>query len=225
MAGRWRELFRQDFTSSADVEVVHNKDIEYPAVKVLIDGDFRPDLISSISVKSDDPTNILFVCLGSPQTGVIQLIEYDVVPAGVISATNLVALGLGQPDGVFGTEYAYAEDLTESTTVTPVFAQKLRLSVTGITAGTYHIGCNFTWNTNATGADFQAQLEIDDTDIVWNQFSEPQDSNADQKYPSQALSIRAGLAAGNHTIDLDFAISAGSTGRIAQARIEFWRIL
>lgn len=218
------ELFRQEFTSTDFVIVNHNQDIEYPAVRLLVNNDFRPDLIETIFASNLQPTDRLAVKLRSVQSGVVQILNYDFQPLGVLSATTLVNLGLGATF-VLGENYSYAEDLAASSTNSTTFVQKLRLSVVGVPDGRYHVGTSFTWNMSSTTDDFAAQLQIDDTDTPWSMMEEHSDSSADQEVSGQGLAF-VDLTAGNHDIDLDFSTdNAVSTARISQARIEFWRLL
>lgn len=218
-----REVFRQDFTSTNRIIVKHDQDIDYPAVRVIIDDEARPDLISGILVDEEDPRNRLGVGLRSIQTGVVQILDYDFQPAGVQSATILALLDQGQRFN-FGTEYAYNEDIATVGTNSTTFVQRLRLSVTGIPLGTYRIRCNFTWDYESTGDDALARIEVDDSIELWNMRAEPKDSGGDQKYFAEGGGTII-LTPGDHDIDLDFATSNAAEGHfITNPRIEFWRV-
>lgn len=223
MAGVWTELFRQSFTGEKTITVDHMQNVEYLDIRVIIDDEVRPDLVTRTVVDALDPKNKLAVVLESAQTGIIQILERDTIDIGDLSASQLAAFGLGDTF-VLGQEYAYAEDLGASTTSSTAFVQKLRLSVSGIPAGIYRIGWCYTWNLTSTGDDFLGQIEVDDTDQLWLHRQEAKDSGADQQFAADGFA-ETSLSAGSHDIDLDFATSdGGETAEISQARIVFWRV-
>jgi len=78
MAGRYDELFRQDFTATDTIIVTHNLNRFAVAVRVLIDAESRADLISDIALTPGNARNELTVTLTSAQTGTIQLTSTDV---------------------------------------------------------------------------------------------------------------------------------------------------
>ncbi len=216
------EVFRQIFTNSSRIIVAHNQDLEYPATRIIVNDEARPDLVAGVLVDEEDPTNRLVVILRSAQSGVIQILDYDFQPVGVQSAELLSLLDQGFRLN-YGTEYAYVEDLSAASTTSGTFVQRLRLTTGNVPFGVYRIGVNFTWNNDDTGADSQARLEVDDTSTIWSMFLEAKDSNTDQEYSAFGWATQ-GLLAGVHTFDLDFATTMSSTFRITNPRIEFWRV-
>ena len=222
MGYRAEVLFTQPFVSQSRVIVAHNLDIEYPGVRLLIDNEIRPDLILGAAPDIDDPTNRLVIRLTGSQTGVIQIVNYDIQPLGTQSATILALTGFGAKL-VFGEEYTYAEDRTASTTSSTTPVQKLRLTTPNVPLGSYRVKASFLWNLNSASNDFRAQLELDDTLLLWSMSAEPKDASTTEDI-NGAATAQFLLGAGEHTIDLDYYVETGTTtGRIKEARLEFWR--
>jgi len=123
---------------------------------------------------------------------------------------------------VFGTWYGWATSEAQSTTTSTSWQQKLRYSLTGVPAGNYRIGYQWEWRRNATGNDFEARVQIDDTTTVASMNYESKDTNS--WHLDQGFYI-AVLTAGNHYIDIDYAgESASNTSYIRAARIECYRV-
>ena len=216
------ELFRQEFTDSSRIIVEHNQDVEYPAVRLIVDNVFRPDLILAILVDEENPTNRLIVNLRSVQSGVIQILDYDFQPVGVQSADLLALLDQGQRLN-FGDEYTYVEDLAADSTTSATFVQRLRLTTGSVPLGIYRVGVSFTANVDDTGESAQARLQVDDSEVIWSVFAETKDAGTDQEISVFGWAT-IGLLPGVHTVDLDYAITGGATLRITNPRIEFWRV-
>ena len=217
------ERFRQLFSNTERIIVAHNLDLEYPAVRVLIDNEARPDLILGILVDEENPTNRLLVRLRSPQTGVVQILDYDFQPAGIQSATLLSLLDQGARLN-FGEDYNYIEDLPDANTNSTTFVLRLPLIVDLDNLGRYRIAANFTWAYTSTARNFKAQLIVDGTNVIWSMEQEPKQAGATQKAFAHGQN-EITLLDGIHTVELEFATSdAGDTATIGQARIEFWRV-
>ena len=123
---------------------------------------------------------------------------------------------------VFGTWYGWATSEAQSTTTSTSWQQKLRYSLTGVPAGNYRIGYQWEWRRNATGNDFEASVQIDDTTTVASMNYESKYTNS--WHLDQGFYI-AVLTAGNHYIDIDYAgESASNTSYIRAARIECYRV-
>ena len=126
---------------------------------------------------------------------------------------------------IFGSQAAQEESLDESTvTGTTNYQQKLRLSVTGVPAGTYRIGWGFTWSYSASNNSFLSRVQLDDTDTLMETEERPASNAPGQKFPTSGFACVT-LTEGNHYFDLDFAtLASGNTSTIRQARLEFWRL-
>ena len=217
------EIFRQSFTNTERIIVTHNQDVEYPAVRVLVDNEARPDLILAILVDEEDPTNRLLVRLRSPQTGVVQILNYDFQPVGIQSATLLALLDQGTRLN-FGEDYNYIEDLPNSNTNSLTFVSRLLLNVNLAKLGRYRIATSFTWAYSDASQNFKAQLLVDGSNVAWSMEQEPKDSAATQQAFAHGQS-EITLLDGAHTIDLQYAVSTGGDfSTIGQARLEFWRV-
>lgn len=221
------ELFRQDFTAVSEITVTHNLDIESLDIKVIVADIVRTDLIRRILVNPNDPTNEFTVDLISSQTGVIQVLEVDRVGIGDEAATE-------QHQGhLFGQYYTYAEDLTESTTTSATFQQKLRLTTPSIDAidsgGRFLINWSFTYfNVSDEGGDVEVQVEQDDTTQLWDMFwthcwEDDADGDCDDDYWPASGFAEITLTTGTHTFDLDFRNPGTGTARVKNVRMSFWR--
>lgn len=124
----------------------------------------------------------------------------------------------------FGEFATLAEDLTQSTTASTAFVQKLRLTTPAVDVGKYRIGFSWTWNNENTFDDTAVQIELDDTTQLYLMLAEPSDASLDQQRSAGGFA-QVDLTAGVHTFDMDFRTSdAVSDARIAQARLEFWKV-
>lgn len=126
-------------------------------------------------------------------------------------------------DGIWGTEFDQAADEDLDSTTSTTYQQKLRLSVTGLPAGTYRIGWTFGWAGSAANRTFKYRVQVDDTTDVFEQFSEPKDPGSDQNLPSGGFRYIA-LTSGDHDIDLDYGVVNNGTAYIRNARLEIWRV-
>lgn len=221
MGFRGQVLFEQVFTNATRVVVNHNLDLEYTAVRPIINGEVAPETLFAVGVDQDNPTNTTVVYFASAQTGVMQITNYDYVPTGIQSA-SLIAIEDQGFSLNFGTEYNYIEDQVRVTTNSNSFVQRLRLNVT-VPRGNYRISTSFTWDCNRTDRSILARLEVDDSRLAWEMREEPTDAAITQQRFAMGTEDLI-LLAGSHTIDLDFARS-GSPAVVAidQAKIEFWR--
>lgn len=113
---------------------------------------------------------------------------------------------------------------TVQQTTNNVFQQKVRLTLTGLTGGTYRIGWYYEWNYNASQRDFRARIQLDDTTDLMEHLQEPADSGSDQFHTAGGFKYQT-LSAGNHDIDLDWCCSnLGDTATIRRARLELWKV-
>ena len=128
---------------------------------------------------------------------------------------------LGQV-GTFGTNFAYVEDETESSTTSTEWQQKVRLSVVGVPAGTYRIGWTYQWKMSNSSFDYIGRAQLDDTTTLCEHSTRPADALS---YHPLGYFAYVTLTAGDHFVDIDF--KSGSDGKAAYiryARVEMWRI-
>lgn len=118
--------------------------------------------------------------------------------------------------GIF-TEWHYEADEDEDYK-TGDFGQKVRLTVTPDTAGTYLIlGFCELLNTSANG-ETVARIEQDDTDELMRWAYEPEDTGADFYNGCMGFAV-VSLTAAAHTFDLDYKEEGNGTAYIRKARI------
>ena len=122
----------------------------------------------------------------------------------------------------FGEFAATAESLPLSTNDTTAYDQKVRLTTPTVDAGDYRVG--YSWTYGSDDRQVEVLVELDDTTELYRMLAEVVDKDLDQRYPASGFA-RVTLGAGVHTFDIDFRSSDdGRDARIAQARLEFWRV-
>ena len=129
-------------------------------------------------------------------------------------------------DGIDGsglTEQHYAESETEQQTTNNAYDEKLKLTTSSLSGGTYRISWYYEWRYSTIQRNFKARVQIDDTTTIAEQAQEPKDAGGDI---FQCISgfKRITLSPGIHTIDLDWsAEDLGDTATIRRARLELWK--
>jgi hypothetical protein len=168
---------------------------------------------STIAIEEDD-TQIEDQCSTLNFEG-----NVDVVDEGGGKVTINVTNGDGA--NVFGTEYAYASSETLSSTTSTSYQQKLRLSVTGVPEGEYHVGWSFEWRVSNNSHEMKVRVQLDDADdlgrveLSCNQANKTQPASGFKK-----VSLN-----GDHDIDLDYcATHASHAASIGRARLGLWRV-
>lgn len=223
MGYRSQALFEQPFTDATRVVIFHNLDLEYTGVRVLINEEVAPETLFAVGVDEDNPTNTTIVYFRTAQTGIVQIVNFDVIPLGVQSSSLLAIQDQGF-SLLFGTDYNYIEDQNRITTTSTTFVQRLRLTVDLSRRGNYRISTSFTWDLDNVNRDILARLELDDSRLVWEFREEPTDPAITQQRFAMGTEDLIIPSDGIHTVDLDFAVSSPpATAGIDQAKIEFWR--
>lgn len=123
---------------------------------------------------------------------------------------------------VFGTYYDSAENLSEQTNNTTTYSTALSLTTNTVPDGIYRIGWSYEWGGN-TGRDFEARVQVDGGTVMEVNMEVKDNTNyfgvsgfANQTFGSN----------GTHTINFDFASeNDGTTMRIRNLRLEFWRVV
>jgi len=112
---------------------------------------------------------------------------------------------------VHGTKFQEESDLGLSSTTSGSWQQKLRLTTDVLPQGKYRIGWSYEWRYSRTSSDFEARVQVNDTDTLMEQTQEPKDSQSDQSTPSSGFAYFEGNGVLN--IDLDYRRSAsGASG-------------
>jgi len=127
------------------------------------------------------------------------------------------------PIGVFGNNYHGNFDEDLSSTTSTDWQQKLRLSVTNLQSGNYHIAWFYEWAYANGNFNFKCRVQIDDDIILSEQTTRPPVGNTSYYMSSSGFSIN--YLSGDHYIDLDYCSSrSGRTACIRSTRIVLWRV-
>ena len=134
--------FIQSFTNTNTVVIQHNLGYACCNVRVVIGGMSRTDLITNIELDRADPLNKLTVTLSSAQTGYVQILSVDVLPAYPAMKT---ALDLARDNGagtfVPGTMSNYSLWLAQGGS-TPIGSSKNIFCLTTVTTTAVAYGTN-----------------------------------------------------------------------------------
>lgn len=127
------------------------------------------------------------------------------------------------PASTFGSEYNLSESLTQSSTNSTTFQNKVTLNLTSLPPGTYRLNWGYFWALNGTGDDFEAEIRVDGIEFMSHR-QEPKDAGTDQNHAASGFIPNLSLN-GNHTITLNYRTDDGAvTAFIEDARLEIWRI-
>lgn len=131
--------------------------------------------------------------------------------------------GVDGQDGVFEELFEASSETVQQTT-NNAYQQKVRLTLNGLVGGKYRISFYYEWQYNNRSNDFRGRVQIDDTTTIMEHQEEAKDTGSDQWTPISGFKYE-NLAAGNHTIDLDWCCSSlGDTATIRRARLEIWKV-
>jgi hypothetical protein len=126
-------------------------------------------------------------------------------------------------DGSGLEEQHYTESESEQQTTNDSYDEKLKLTTSALSGGTYRIQWYYEWRYSTGVRNFKARVQVDDTTIIAEQSQEPKDSGSDI-YHCQSGFKRIVLSSGVHTVDLDWCCETlGDTATIRRARIELWK--
>jgi hypothetical protein len=127
------------------------------------------------------------------------------------------------PVSVFGSDYNYVEDLTESLTTSTIYVQRLRLTTGTLPAGDYHIQWSGTQCSDKITAKIGLRIELDDTTILSEIYRHMAAASEEYNFSGFA---KVTLTNATHTIDMDHKTESGNGvgSRLFEARICLWRI-
>jgi len=142
-------------------------------------------------------------------------------PITVVSGSNVLTLN---SVGVGGSEFIRSDG--ESTTTSTFPVQKVRLTTSSLSAGTYRIGWSFEYGRDGSlfgSTAFNGRVQLDDTIDLASYSPLHNGAAAGNFYSASGFDYRT-LTAGVHTVDIDFwGSTTGNTSRIRNARIEILR--
>jgi len=140
------------------------------------------------------------------------------------------ASGIPQVGNIlFGSEFEYEIDSTESSSNSTTYLNKLTLTASGVTGngipdGAYRLGWHFEWRISKSNADFNYRIRYDDTtDFKEDSISPFVDTSVWN--PISNFFYIENVVSGTHTFELDYSSSSASaTAYIREVRFEFWRV-
>lgn len=173
------------------------------------------DLVNT-NTSVEDLSDVEFDTAG-PQED--QILQYD-SGSGVWKNVDNIS------ESLFGSNITFIENLVAASTNSTSPVQRLRLSVTSLSAtATYVLFWSYTWRYTSTSNDFIARIQRNDTVTVWTHDQEAKDTAVTQREPANGFALFTGLS-GSHDFDLDYwSESASATAFIYNARMMFWRVM
>lgn len=139
----------------------------------------------------------------------------------VLTATNSTTATWQAPP--FSSYFQQDSSDGMSNTTSTSYQQKLRITTSNLTSGTYRIGWMYEWSFNSTSRSFEARVRLGTTTIM-EHAEEPQDTATSQWREVGGFYYATSLS-GINNIDIDYASSSNSaTSRIRRARLEIWRV-
>lgn len=123
--------------------------------------------------------------------------------------------------GTLSKEINYAADEATDTTILTGWQEKVKLTVTGIPAGTYVIQwyCELRHSNNTLSEYSEARVTVDDT-VEIGQSIWPYGDYEDMA----GFRVHDIGSEGDHEFDIDFRVQGGGTAYIRRARLLLWRI-
>ncbi len=151
---------------------------------------------------------------GSP----FQILNFSGVTSSSSGISNAVDI-----TNIYGSYFSQTSSEGESSTTSNTYQQKLRLTVSGLVAGTYRLGWYAETRCNSTNSDFEFRIQQDDSTVLAETNIESQDATT---YLPQSGFVYVSLsAATTYNFDLDYSSeTSGVTTYIRRARLEFWRV-
>jgi hypothetical protein len=135
-------------------------------------------------------------------------------------ATGLDFSDMGEHNLLFGNNFVYVQDVTESSTSSTTFVEKLTLTRT-VSGGVYRVGWYFEWDMSSEQALFFARVQMNEVDI--SNVAATAAAPGSSWTPSSGF-YYAALASGTLQLDIDFRSEVNNkTAYIRNARLEFWR--
>lgn len=126
-------------------------------------------------------------------------------------------------EGNFGNGFYYKEDLTQSSTNSKTFVEKLSANLSELSAGIYRIGWYFEWDISSEKSLFFARIQMNDTTEIGSLAA-----TAASASPSWSMSsgfYYTTISDGLLQVDIDFRSEVkNKTAYIRNTRIEIWGV-
>lgn len=133
--------------------------------------------------------------------------------------------GIGQIGNIlFGSEFVYEVDNTESSTNATTYQNKLTITATDVPEGNYRLGMHFEWRISKNNASFYYRVRQDDTTNL-DEIGRPTFNDVNIYNPLNNFYYLETVASGTHHFDIEYrTASSSATAYIRNARLEFWRV-
>lgn len=157
----------------------------------------------------------------TPKQGTGVLLRGDVSPYFQTAASTPWVWDQADPGGYFGAELQWVESLTQSSTTSASWQEKLRLTTTSLPAGDYILLFSAIIEGSLSSTFVEVRLEEDDTTSLAEAGIAPG--------PASSLVFSGHVVkssySGVHTFDIDWRRSSGGgQAYIESARLTLWRI-
>jgi hypothetical protein len=226
-----------DFSNGCNVNCLH-KEISASSISTLFDGLFNQgdnlDVMFNSELSGEDETtlndiidnhdasieciesNSEYVTSTGEQPGDGYTLKYDTTAMVWVATPDI-------HDLEFITE-EYEEHQTSTTSTD--WEQKLRMSVSDLTEGTYKIDWYYEWTHAHSSYEFMARVQINNSNTIMEHNERPRSPGNFYRYsyPCSGFKIIS-LNAGDYNIDLDFRSSRrNKAAYLRRSRLAIWRI-
>jgi hypothetical protein len=183
-----------------------------------LDGEYWTNVIDNSSFVLASKTGNFTLLFKNSSTGYIP-IQYNTNFA-LLDASNRM-YNSNIPANLFGTQYNFVYDPSESTTTSTTFQTKSTLTVKNLPIGTYRVSVSYTGSGSSTTYQYESKVLINSVQEGATQIQRV--SNTANYEPYSRTFIK--VLSGNVTIQLQWrSNNAAGTARIRDAVIELWRV-
>ena len=139
--------------------------------------------------------------------------------------TGTTESGTGQIGNIlFGSEFVYEIDNTESSTNSTTYQNKVTLATGDLPEGNYRLGIHFEWRISKNNNDFYYRVRQDDTTNL-DEIGRPTFNDVNIYNPLNNFYYLETVTSGTHHFDIEYRSgSTSATAYIRNARMEFWRV-
>ncbi len=183
---------------------------------ILINTYTNPTIVNPTPVKGD-------ILVDNGKTLVREIIGTDnyILTADSSQLTGLKWDSLLNNNETFGGFFKSAEHLTESSTTSNVYQQKLRLTTDSVSSGDYIILYSYQYNLTNISKPIDVRIELDDTTTLYNFVGT---SSTRENIQDSGFFITT-LSSGIHNIDFDYKSSqTGKSVTINDLHICIWKV-